>query len=217
VVVQTPGADQSTAQVQVITPPTKLTDFTAEEGSGDGDDGDSGDTGGGDTSGGSSNGGTTSAPTVQDYEDAGVTGVDEGNVDDINEVIGNLPTGDKDTLDEIQSVVDAYNALLDTVDDPDSPLDLTAADYQALGFGEVDTGEEVWELNKRLSQATTQDIKPYAKLKALVDEVLAFVFQRAQPIPTLSPVALWAMVTLLLALGLMGQGRYDPLRRSSNR
>jgi hypothetical protein len=157
--------------------------------------------------------------------------VDEGNVDDINEIIGNLPTGDKDTLDEIQSVVDAYNALLDTVDDPNTTPNLDQAGYKALGFPEVDTPDEVNAVNAALRTVTTQDIKPYAKLSALVAAILATDANSgsgagtssatgsngAQPIPTLSPVALWAMVALLLALGLMGQGQHSTLRRSSSR
>ncbi len=218
VVVQTPGASQSAQAVQVITPPTKLTDYSPEptSGGGDTDSGDNGDnnTGdnntGGDTGGGTSSGDDPNAPTVEDYENAGVTGVDEGNVDDINEIIGKLPPGDKDSLDEIQSTVDAYNALLDTVDDPNSDLDLTAADYQAMGFDEVDTSEEVFELNKRLAKAKMSEIDTYAKLKAFIEAILAFVFQRALPIPLLGPLSQWVLIGTLLAVGLMAARRRRP-------
>jgi len=50
------------------------------------------------------NGGTP--PTLQDYLDAGVTGVTEDNLDDINEVVENLTEEEVDTTQEIQALAD---------------------------------------------------------------------------------------------------------------
>lgn len=46
------------------------------------------------------------APTVQDYMDAGVTGVNADNLDEINSIIKNLSSSDVDTKEEIQALAD---------------------------------------------------------------------------------------------------------------
>ena len=52
------------------------------------------------------NNNTNPAPTVQDYKDAGVTGVTAENLDDVNSVVASLTPGDVDTKEEIQKIVD---------------------------------------------------------------------------------------------------------------
>jgi len=52
----------------------------------------------------------TTAPTVQDYTNAGVTKVNADNIDNINEIIENLTGPEVDTVDEIQALVDAQVA-----------------------------------------------------------------------------------------------------------
>ncbi|MCA6129474.1 Ig-like domain-containing protein, partial [Thalassolituus oleivorans] len=53
-------------------------------------------------------------PTVQDYIDAGATGVTAANLDDVNAAIDSLVGADVDTLAEIQSVVNAVNTDSDS-------------------------------------------------------------------------------------------------------
>jgi hypothetical protein len=47
-----------------------------------------------------------SEPTIEDYIDAGVTGVTSENIDEINEVVASLTAENVDTTDEIQKIVD---------------------------------------------------------------------------------------------------------------
>ncbi len=49
---------------------------------------------------------TQSAPTIQDYTDAGVAGVTSENLDDVNSVVATLTPGAVDTTEEIQKIVD---------------------------------------------------------------------------------------------------------------
>jgi len=49
---------------------------------------------------------TQSAPTIQDYVDAGVVGVTVENIDDVNNVVANLTAEDVDTTEKIQKIVD---------------------------------------------------------------------------------------------------------------
>ncbi|WP_295421695.1 hypothetical protein [Sulfurovum sp.] len=52
------------------------------------------------------------APTLQDYNDAGITGVTQGSLLQVNTLIELLETKDVNTKDEIQAIVDRYNASL---------------------------------------------------------------------------------------------------------
>ena len=54
--------------------------------------------------------GSSSAPSIKDYQDAGVTGVDTTNLIELNEVIENHTAIDVDTTIEIQALVDALGS-----------------------------------------------------------------------------------------------------------
>ena len=58
--------------------------------------------------------GTSEEPTLQDYLDAGVTGVTEDNLDEINEVVENLTEEEVDTTGEIQDLADRLGIVVDT-------------------------------------------------------------------------------------------------------
>lgn len=55
-------------------------------------------------------GGTESIPTLQDYINAGVIGVTESNLVEINELVGNLTPEDVNTVEEIQDIADVWIA-----------------------------------------------------------------------------------------------------------
>ena len=61
-----------------------------------------------------SSNGSSSIPTLQDYLDAGVTGLDVSELADINEVVGNLTSAEVDTTGEIQALADAIGVNIDT-------------------------------------------------------------------------------------------------------
>ncbi len=47
----------------------------------------------------------TPVPTLQDYLDAGVTGMTEANLDEMNEIVSNLTPDEVDTKEEIQEII----------------------------------------------------------------------------------------------------------------
>lgn len=51
--------------------------------------------------------GVSASPTIQDYIDAGVTGINNSNLADINEVVGNLTASEVDTASELQALANA--------------------------------------------------------------------------------------------------------------
>ena len=57
---------------------------------------------------------TNTAPTVQDYIDAGVTGVDAANLNAVNAGIDAVEKADADTVAEVQAIADAGNTKADT-------------------------------------------------------------------------------------------------------
>jgi len=60
--------------------------------------------------------GTGTAPTVQDYIDAGVTGVTAGNLDQMNDRIATKTTAETDTTSEIQSVINTAVVISFNID-----------------------------------------------------------------------------------------------------
>ena len=58
--------------------------------------------------------GTSERPTLQDYLDAGVKGVTEDNLEEINEVIENLTKDEVDTAEELQALADQLGVVVDT-------------------------------------------------------------------------------------------------------
>lgn len=55
---------------------------------------------------------TNPVPTVEDYEDAGVTGVTEENLEAMNTYIASLTRDDVDTVEKIQEIVDNIDAIV---------------------------------------------------------------------------------------------------------
>jgi hypothetical protein len=86
---------------------------------------------------------TQPEPTVEDYEDAGVSGVTAENLDDINALVAGLTADDVDTVEEIQAILDEYN-LTDT-----SPPIITLLGITPVNVtqGEVynDAGATAWD------------------------------------------------------------------------
>jgi hypothetical protein len=57
--------------------------------------------------------GVGTAPAESVYADAGIADVNSTNITALNNFLGALPTSGKDTGEEIQAMVNAFNELLD--------------------------------------------------------------------------------------------------------
>lgn len=116
---------------------------------------------------------TDDAPTADDYEKAGVTGVDEDSLDAINSVIDSLPAADRDTPEKIQVVADTVNDLLEKADgDASTPPQLDADDYAVIGLTEIDETEEVSLMNTVVAVQTPETLFPFEKLEGLATTVV---------------------------------------------
>jgi hypothetical protein len=76
-------------------------------------------------------------PTLADYTNIGVTGVDTNNLSAVNSAVDALAAGNVDTPFEVQTTVDAYNKILaeanGAADDATPGSNPTANDFMAIG------------------------------------------------------------------------------------
>jgi vacuolar-type H+-ATPase subunit I/STV1 len=117
--------------------------------------------------------GETTEPTLDTYEEAGVTGVDDGNIDEVNERIASLEKEDVDTLDEIDEVVESVNALNkieDYANDSSRPIP-TVSDYEKAGIIGV-TPENISEVNKVVGDVTGEDVDTVEELQELINDAI---------------------------------------------
>ena len=113
--------------------------------------------------------GTGPAPTVQDYQDAGVSGVNGDNLASINAFISTLTEPDVDTKDEIQAITDKYGVSLNPIAIIDVSK-LFAAEGENFRFSAVNSvdrdgeivGYEWSEGNNILFTISTFDISTLA-------------------------------------------------------
>lgn len=109
-----------------------------------------------------------SIPTLQDYNDADITGVTQGSLLQINALIELLGAKDVDTKDEIQAIVDRYNDSLIPKENT-SIVDLNTSDLNInslSGYTLSSSNTQVSAGNSDLNLSKdTQDVV------ALVDEV----------------------------------------------
>jgi len=74
--------------------------------------------------------GTGDTPTIQDYMDVGVTGIDDTNIAELNEIVGNLTPEEVDTPEKIQRLIDelGINTVPETPPNPNSTPAKTPTD-----------------------------------------------------------------------------------------
>jgi len=145
------------------------------------------------------NGGT--APTLQDYIDAGVTGVDEANLNAVNAGVEASDTAGTDTLAKIQTLADAGNTTADTAltkiqnyaqNGGTAP---TVQDYVDAGVTGVDD-DNLNAINAKISGSNTTGVDTLVKIQALatagnitadnaMSVVQAYANDNTQALPTL--------------------------------
>ncbi|TQE98707.1 MAG: hypothetical protein FKY71_12400, partial [Spiribacter salinus] len=114
--------------------------------------------------------GSGTAPTTDDYAAAGLDDVSSGTVDELNSFLGSLETEDKDSADDIQAMVDAYNTLLATAAGENPEPALGESDFDALGISGVDNTNITAVVEVvRLSSDDGSDVSSPSALGAMVD------------------------------------------------
>lgn len=137
------------------------------------------------------NGTVNPAPTLTDYSAAGVTGVTAGNLAAVNSILASAPVAgaNADTTAEVQTIVDAYAAILNAADNTDDDdVALNQAQFNALGLAVIDTPSEVALLNDIIDNATSGEVDTQAKLAELarIADALATTAAGGTPSPALT-------------------------------
>jgi hypothetical protein len=111
----------------------------------------------------------------------GVTGVDAANIAGINDYLAGMGASQTDSLEEIQALVDAYNALSPGCDALDNDnVNLTLEHWHALGYTDITTDEEVQALNDYFDTEDWLVSGSAAITRSIVEELIALL----APVPT---------------------------------
>ena len=144
--------------------------------------------------------GTNTAPTLTDFTNASISGVNSNNLAAINSILASLPVGARDSVAEIQALVDAYNALLAGADGTsNNNVNLIASQYAALGLAAIDTAAEVSLMNRVLDVKTAAGVDTATELIDIASAVSGIMATAADQTatPALTPA-------MLASLGITG-------------
>jgi hypothetical protein len=124
--------------------------------------------------------GSNTTPTLATFNAAGVVGVDAQNIGIINQYLAAMSIVQTDTVAEVQALIDAVIKLLLCADGiANNNCALTAEEFQALGYTEIDTAEEVAALNEAMDVLDlTPDVPSSSGEHASAAPVVAEVIQR---------------------------------------
>jgi uncharacterized repeat protein (TIGR01451 family) len=154
-------------------------------------------------------------PATTLYELLGVTGVDETLVPALGSALLSLPTDRRDTVTEIQAVVDAYRAIMAEAnggaDDPNPGSDPTAETYARIGAHEAGalSGAALGLLNDVVGTLTPGEVSTVATLDALA-VAAARVTATVAGLTVTPPLTSDDLVRLGLNLGRLGDPRTGP-------
>jgi len=117
-------------------------------------------------------------PTLQEYEDARIIGVDSNNLAAVNKKVDDTYYAYVDTTTEIQTqtdkVVNSHNRIKAYADDNTTSLP-SVVDYEHFGFKDDITGGNLVAINKMVDAQNSNGVNSYAKVKILVDKVVTAI------------------------------------------
>ena len=114
----------------------------------------------------------SSSPTIADYANANVVGVNSSNIGVINDVLVQLAPSSRDSTSELQSVVDAFNELLAASDGTNNNnASLTQLEYNALGLDQINSSGKVSLLNDIVDTKSAIDVDTFAEISNLANAV----------------------------------------------
>jgi hypothetical protein len=112
------------------------------------------------------------APTVEDYTNAGIEGVNESNINQVNALIDELNTDDVDTVEEINAIVAGINQTIamDRIEayasNSDNPAP-TVEDYANAGIQGV-TADNLNQINLAVAESEADDVDTVEEINAIV-------------------------------------------------
>jgi hypothetical protein len=139
--------------------------------------------------------GSNTAPTLADYQNAGVVGVTSSNIAAINSVIAQLSTTSTDSQAETQAVADAYALVAAAANGlADDGASLGESDYASIGLGVINTTTEVNLMNDVFDAKSASGVDTYVELAAIASAVSGVIAEangtNASPSLTVADFAL---------------------------
>ena len=130
--------------------------------------------------------GVNTVPSLNTFANAGISGVDASNIGIINQFLAVMSSSSTDTIAEVQALVDAVLKLMICADGTSNEnCTFTAAEFQAMGYTDIDTQEEVDALNADLD---VLDLAPNEESRKTTETVNAVIERfRPRPVPTTAP------------------------------
>jgi hypothetical protein len=119
---------------------------------------------------------TTTAPSLEDYENIGVSGVDASNLETVNSVIATASTTQSDSTEEIQTLatdaITLSNTALDRIanwtGDSTNSTEPSVDDYASADVNGV-TADNLTVVNSVMADATFSESDTTAEVQVLVD------------------------------------------------
>jgi hypothetical protein len=130
--------------------------------------------------------GTNTVPSLNTFANVGIIGVDASNIGIINQFLAVMSASSTDSVAEVQALVDAVLKLMICADGTaNGNCTFTAAEFQAMGYNDIDTQEEVDALNADLD---VLDLTPNEESRKTTETVNAVIERfRPHPVPTTTP------------------------------
>jgi len=130
--------------------------------------------------------GTNTVPSLNTFANAGIIGVDASNIGIINQFLAVMSASSTDSVAEVQALVDAVLKLMICADGTaNENCSFTAVEFQAMGYNDIDTQEEVDALNADLD---VLDLTPTEESRRTTETVNAVIERfRPRPVPTTGP------------------------------
>jgi hypothetical protein len=133
--------------------------------------------------------GSNTAPTVTTYTNAAITGISVANIAAVNSLIAELSSAATDTTAEVQEVVNAYVALLNTADGVANGNEaITLAQFQTMGLGVINTVAEGQLFNSVVDVASVSSVDTWTELDYLANIInrISTTVAGGSPAPPLS-------------------------------
>mgnify|MGYP002144382534 FL=1 len=127
--------------------------------------------------------GFNTAPTPASFAAIGVTGVNalsSSQLASLNSLLAGMPSTARDSVAEIQAIVDAFTKLVAAADQQaNSSATLTAADYAALGAGNINSTPKVTLLNNIVDALNLTQVNTQAQLQTLANAASGIIVTAA--------------------------------------
>ncbi|PQJ37874.1 hypothetical protein BTO00_22585 [Vibrio campbellii] len=122
---------------------------------------------------------TLTAPSVLDYQTAGISGVDAGNLSEVNQQVDEQSLL---TVNGIQTLTDSLNTLRSYAVDNTQPAP-SVNDYQIVGVSGVDS-DNLDDINQQVDEQTLLSVDAMRSLTSSLNTIRAYAEDNTQPAPS---------------------------------